>query len=139
MEVEKVKGWFTLKNTLISSFFLVVIAIIGVYFANNKMEPSEQNTVNVKEAKNSPVAAKVETQNIYYLDTPKKDIPPPPIVVVKQREPAKSKSNETTINADNALIVTSNQSGGSNTVVQQIPEPVLKEINHEKKTKSWMK
>ncbi|HKO78972.1 MAG TPA: hypothetical protein VJU78_01190, partial [Chitinophagaceae bacterium] len=137
IEIEKVRGRFTLKAAIIPSVILAVASIITLFFTNKKDSP-ENNSIDIKENKNSPVANKIETQNNFYLDTTKKVDPPPPLQSnplqkEKAKEAAKPISNETTINADNALIVTNNQSGGSNTVVQQIPEPVLKEVNHEKK------
>jgi hypothetical protein len=132
IKVEKVKGRYQLYG-------IIIVALFGgggllYYFLPHKESPKETNKIKVQENKNSPVANKIETQNNYYAENqPIKDsaIPKSPVLPIqtlskKVNSPTKSKE-EKAIYANNALIVTNQQSGGTNNVnVQQIPEPIIK-------------
>jgi hypothetical protein len=145
VKIEKLKG----KYALIGIIIVVLFGSGGFLYyilPAKKVIPQEGDSkIEVRDNNSSPVANKIETQNNYFGEnqSPPKDSSFKAFVKSnlssnnkkqkvksfsepQNKDSLKSKNAGTTVNANNALIVTNQQSGGENTVnVQRIPEPVF--------------
>jgi hypothetical protein len=129
-KTEHIKG----KYAIIVACITLAGGIIALLLNNGKTDtPTHQQTVQAKEISNSPITSQIQTQNNYY-NNPAQNIADTiqQKVVTKQTEavdhlqqngqPNQNKdktADQSKVNAQNALIVTTNQSGGNNTVNYQ--------------------
>ncbi len=130
---------FRFKLEHIRGKYLLLAAVIptaiSIFLASNE-KPAKTNQVNIKENSNSPIVSEVKEQNIYYYPQPAKDSIPMMVESPNSTQTSTKKKkvqsgdkteSKDTVFIQNALIITENQSGGTNNVnIQQIPEPQVK-------------
>lgn len=129
------------RNKLWKAILLISIpALIAGFFSlfSTQSPATKNNSIDIKENIKSPIANEIETQNNYYVNSPEsKDTTPQKWVQAKSsgKEQAHTEKKESQ-RTQNALIITNDQKGGSNTVnVNQIPPPEFKLVEIEEPNK----